>query len=202
MLTAQQALNVAHGWSIPTEIAQTFASIKDGWQITPVTYLNEATARQRLQALEPDMSRPTQEASLMVQGEQIFAIPGEFGYTINLDATMADLAADPGAVLAAGVLWVTPQVVLPGVMDATPALEAAQRLLDTPVVLQAYDAIYDENLTWTAPRQTVASWLAVEAGESGPQVGLDAAQIANYLGALSAELGPGRYLWRRPFSGA
>jgi LysM repeat protein len=116
------------------------------------------------------------------------------GYTTNMDETLDKLAADPGAVLASGVLRVTIQPVIPNVMEAGEALAEAQRLLDSPVSIQAYDPISDEHLSWQAPRQAVASWLQVTPGQDGPQVTFDPAGIAAYLEALSQELGPQRYL--------
>ncbi len=62
----------------------------------------------------------------------------------------------------------------------------------------------NENKNWEVPRQVIGSWLAVEAGQNGPEVTLDPERIAAYLESLSTDLGTGRYLdtekYARPLS--
>jgi lipoprotein-anchoring transpeptidase ErfK/SrfK len=87
-----------------------------------------------------------------------------------------------------------PQPVLPGVADVTPALTEAQRLLDTPLSINAYDPINDEKKTWDVPREVVAGWLTVVPGENSPQIILDETQVAGYLTQLGQTLDAGRSL--------
>jgi lipoprotein-anchoring transpeptidase ErfK/SrfK len=192
--TVRKAHEVGHGGTMLSEAAQMFAAMWDGWAVAPIVTLDEDAARARLEAIAPAMSLPAKDASLQVANGALTPVPAEMGYTLNIEATLETLKADPGAVLASGTLPAAPQPVPPRVTDVTPALAEAQRLLDTPLTIEAYDPITDEKKSWPVPREVLAGWLAVAPGENGPQVVLDEAQVAAYLAQLGQTLGAGRSL--------
>jgi len=198
--TAQKAHNFAHGQSLLAEIAQMFASIKDSQQVIPVVEFDKEIAQVKLNSLAQEMQQTPLDASLRVEGTTLVPIPSELGYTINIQETLAMMEADPQDILLSGQLQVIPQPVAARITDVTPALEEAQRFLDTPVNLKIYDAITNEYLDIPVPKEAVAAWLTVEPGESGPQVALDEYKVAVYLTDLSEELGGGRYLHGERFS--
>jgi lipoprotein-anchoring transpeptidase ErfK/SrfK len=192
--TAQEAHAVGHGGSPLAEMGQVFASLVDGWQVEPVITLDQAAARAGLEALTPQMSQPPRDANLRLEGGSLVAVPGQLGYSLDIDQTLAVLAADPQSVLENGRLQVVPLPLAPRLTDVSPAIAEAQHLLDTPASLQAYDPITDEHLAWAIPPETIGAWLKIEPGEQGPRATFDPAQVARYLDGLSAELGAGRYL--------
>jgi lipoprotein-anchoring transpeptidase ErfK/SrfK len=192
--TVQEAHEVGHGGTMLAETAEMFAALWDGWQVPPAVALDEAAARARLEAIAPAMSLPAKDASLRAENGALVPIPAEMGYTLNIDATLGALTADPSAILMNETLQAIPQPVPPQVTDVTPALAEAQRLLDTPLSIEAYDPIKDEKKSWPVPREVVAGWLAVAAGENGPQIVLDETQVAAYLTQLGQTLGAGRSL--------
>lgn len=192
--TVQEAHEVGHGGTMLAETAQMFAAWWDGWPVAPVLTLDETVARDRLEALAPEMSLPAKDASLRIENGTIVPVPAEMGYTLNISATLEALKANPAAILAGETLLAVPQPVAPRVNDVGPALAEAQRLLDTPLSINAYDPIQDETITWPVPRQVVAGWLAVAPGENGPQVLFDESQVAAYLSQLAGSLGGGRSL--------
>lgn len=194
LATAQKAHNVAHGGSILAETAQMFAALKDGWQIEPVIGLDEEVARASIEALVPQMSLPAVDATLRLEGTTLTPVPSALGYTINIEETLAGLVANPGGVLATGVLPIIPMPILPRISDVSPAMAEAQRLMDTPVSIHAYDPIRDETLSWDVPREVVGGWLKVQPGEDGPQIVLDESLVAAYLNSLNDQLGSDRYL--------
>ena len=194
LVTAQEAHNVAHGGSILAETAQMFAAVKDGWQIDPIISLDEGIARARLEALAPSMSQPAVDASIRLDGGTLTPLPSALGYTVNVDATLAALVADPASVLTSGSLAIIPQPILPQVTDVTPAMDEAQRLMDTPVHIQGYDPIRNESLGWDPSREAIGSWLKVEGGQDGPQITFDETKVAAYLNSLNDQLAPDRYL--------
>lgn len=199
--TAQKANNVAHGGSLLSETAQMFASMKDGWEIEPVIAVDEAKARAAIEGLTPLMSLLPVDATLRIEGTELIPVPGELGYTVNIEETLQTLLADPRSILLNGRLQVIPQPAKPRVEDVTPAIAEAQRLLDSQVSIYGYDPIKNEHLNWPVPRQEIASWLIVVPGEDGPHIALDAEQVTAYLSGLSGELGPGRYLDAEEFGG-
>lgn len=192
--TAQRAHEVGHGGSFLSEAAQMAVARYEGWAVTPVILLDETVARSRLESLAPLLSQPAIDASLRYQDGALTIAPSEIGYTINIEATLAELSTNPSTVMQKGTLFVVPQPVLPQVNDASSALAEAQRLLDTPITVAGYDPIRNEIFNWLIPRDTIGEWLTVIPGVDGPQAAFDRAKVTAYLEKLSLELGPERYL--------
>lgn len=192
--TVQEAHEVGHGGTMLAEAAQMFAALWDGWQVAPVMALDETVARARLEALAPALSLPARDASLRVENGSILPVPAEMGYTLNVDATLQALTADPQAILLSETLLAIPQPVAPQITEITPALAEAQRLLDSQFTINAYDPIQDEQMSWNVPRDVLAGWLAVAPAETGPQIVLDETQVAAYLTQLGGTIGNGRAL--------
>jgi lipoprotein-anchoring transpeptidase ErfK/SrfK len=192
--TVQEAQDVGHGGTMLSEGAQMFAALWDGWQVTPVATLDEATARHRLEALAPEMSLPGKDAWLRVENGVLVPVPAEMGYTLDIDTTLKALVANPQAVLTNEKLTAVPKLVIPQVTDITPALVEAQRLMNTPLTIEAYDPIYDEKKSWPVPAEQVVSWLAITPGQNGPQIVFDENKVAAYLTQLGQTVGEGRSL--------
>lgn len=192
--TAQKAHNIAHGQSMLAEMAQMFASMMDGRQVPPEVTFNEDIALVKLNELAQQMSQAPKDATLLVDGATLVPVPSELGYTINIQETLALMEADSQGILLSGRLQVIPQPIAARITDVTPALEEAQRFLDTPLSVQVYDVISNETTELQIPREAIAEWLTVELGDSGPRVALDEYKVAAYLTGLSEQLGGGRYL--------
>lgn len=190
----QRAHAAGHGGLIFSEATQMLVAAWEGWPVRMETSFDEEMARARLEALVSELSLAPVNATIKIENGAPVAMPSALGYNLDVDATLAALAESPEKVLQQRVLAVTSQPVGPRVSDVTPALAEAQRLLDTPVTVAAYDPISDEQLNWTAPREQVAAWLTVLPSDSGPQVGLDPQAMQAYLNELSASLGDGRTL--------
>jgi len=192
--TAGKAHEVAHGGWMVDEISQLVKSIKDGWQVAPVITLDSELARLQLEALAPQMSGASKNAAIHVESGEIVAVPGELGYTVNIEDTLADLNADPGRILTTGVLQLTLKPVIPAVMDAGEALAEAQVFLDTPVCIEAYDPISNQYNHWQVPQTELATWLLVDTDPNGSPLALDPRHVGSYLNKLSQELAPDQYL--------
>jgi len=190
----QRAQAAGHGGLIFSEMTQMLVAAWEGWPVRVESHMDEKVARARLEALLPALSLAPVNATIKLENGAPVAVPSALGYTLDVDATLAALVADPAGIMQEGVLAVTSQPVAPRVSDVGPALAEAQRLLDTPVKIEAYDPVSDERLNWTAPREQVATWLTVLPSDEGPQVGLDPQYMQAYLAELAASLGDGRTL--------
>jgi LysM repeat protein len=82
--------------------------------------------------------------------------------------------------------------VAPRVADASTALAQAQRLLDVPLPITAYDAVTDESFSFTADPGVIAGWLSVQSTDSGPVIIVDDTKVVGYLNEIGATLGEGR----------
>jgi lipoprotein-anchoring transpeptidase ErfK/SrfK len=192
--SAEQAFDVGHNASLLAEMAMMFRSYQDGWIVTPVINLDETIARHGLENLKAEISQSPKDASFHPDGESLVSEPSQVGYTIDIEKTLAELQEDPQAILQSGVLQVIPQFIPAQVNDASPFLAEAQRLLDTPRILYAYDPISDEHFQWPIPREDLASWLDVESTDQGLQVSLEKSHVAAFLDSRSGEIDRGRYI--------
>lgn len=192
--TAEAAYSLGRGQGLLAGVSQMLRGYRGPQPVQPVIAYDPEAARLGLEALSARISRLPVDASFRLEGTRLVEIPGELGYTINIAETQALLAADPGALLQGGYLSLKLQPVSPRVTDVSAAMAAAQRLLDTPVIVYAYDPISDERLELQIPKETLARWLQVENLEAGPRLAVDPAQAAEYLRSLEGTLGNSRYI--------
>ena len=194
LATVQLAYEVGHKDLILDRIGHLLVSLSDGWQIKPVLQYDEAAASAGLEALAPAMSLPARNASIRIEGSQLLAVPGEIGYTINMDETLAAIASDPQTVMEQSILQIHLQPLLPQVMDMTPVLDQAEQLIHTPASFRAYDALTDEFFDFPISQDLLVSWLTIETQGNQPVIGLDTQKMKPALNQMGETLGQGRYL--------
>jgi LysM repeat protein len=175
-------------------VREMFAGYRQGWVVQPVVRFDPQAARLGLERLAGEVSRPPVNASFALEGTRLVEKPGQLGYTINVEATIARLAENPQRYLEGAPLDLALMPVSPRVSDVSASMAEAQRLLDTPVQITAYDVLSDETLTLSASKEVVAGWLAVTPTEAGPVVTVDESKTAAYLESLNGTLGAGRAL--------
>jgi LysM repeat protein len=192
--SAQLAYRVGHGQSELAELAEMLYSLMNDWSIEPVVYFDAETARTRLEEMNDVVKVPPQDAYLYFDGESFVAVPSELGYEINVEETLSTMIADPAKVLFDGELYIILKPVPPQVTDVSASLSEAQRLLDNPVTVSAYDPISDEHFQWSLEREVIGTWLTFSPGSDGAVIGVDGQLVANYINAMENELGNGRWL--------
>jgi LysM repeat protein len=198
--TSLRASEVGRQGSIPAQLAQIYSVMKDGWQVEPIVTIDPQTALLGLQGLSASMSKPPKNATIQIQGADLVAVPPELGYTINIEESLNILEQDPGNTLKSGILRVALKPVAPEITDATGVLQEARKLLDQSAVIQVYDPVSDEQKSYPIPRETLASWLRVNEGELGPDIGIDEAGVASFLKELSEQIGEGRSIDAQRFA--
>ena len=191
--TVQKAHVYGHGGSLFAETGQLLYSLRNGLEVTPVIHFDPEIARRKLEELNLQATMPATDARLGFENGEFYALPAELGYTFNLEATMSLLIADPGEILRTGVLHIVLKPLPPQIVDVSPALEGARRLLARPVIIHAYDPISDEHIEWEVPRQVVGSWIKVDSQAQGYTLSLDASRSHEYLASLNGQLSPDRY---------
>jgi lipoprotein-anchoring transpeptidase ErfK/SrfK len=168
--------------------------MKDGWEIVPVILFDPSAARAGLEKLSEEASQPPTDASFYVQDGRLVPVPGQIGYTFNIDETLQRIHANPRAVLEDGLIAVSLKPVPPRIEDVSPAMAEAQRLLDTPVSLKAYDPITNETLDLPVSKENIGSWLRVEPGENMPVVTINEGSVTHTIAQMSEALGPDRWI--------
>src|SRR5574341_2182843 len=193
--TARLAADVGRGGGVIDEALDLAYSVVTRWDVPPVVTLDQDAARAGLEQWSATINAAPQDAALRLEDGQVIAVPGVAGYTLNVEATLTLLAADPSRVLLEGYLPLALDPVAPRLADASPALGEAQALLAGPLDVIIYDPITDEQITASAPPEEIAEWLSVSQLDDGSvQVVVDEGRVTAFLDALDNSLGEGRGL--------
>jgi LysM repeat protein len=167
----------------------------DPQPVLPVVVYRPDIARTALENLASQINQPAQEATLRFEQGKWSAVPGKNGLALDVDATLAAIAADPLGTFFHGQvpLAVTP---LPPVGPDTTAVAARlQALVNKSLKIQAYDPIKDQSLDWSVTPETLAGWISVsDASAQDPKINLNAASLQAYLDNKKAGLAPTRSL--------
>jgi len=189
--TAQQAQRIGRSGKFFADIGAALTGLFGSYQIAPVVALDRDTAREGLNEWADTIAAEPVNATIAFEGGQVVAVPAVPGYTLDVEASLDVLAYAPGAIVAEGVLPLALTPVQPAVTDVSSVLTEAQQLLAGPLTLTAYDPVTDVSTTFDEQPEVVASWLAVEDGESGPQITVDQAALETYFAALENRFGTG-----------
>jgi lipoprotein-anchoring transpeptidase ErfK/SrfK len=163
----------------------------------PVWRFDPAAARQTLADLAPRLAVAAVDAGVRVNGGRAEVIPAVEGRELDIEATLAALAADPAGVLAARQLALVTRPVPAAVSDVSAAVDEANRMLATTVTLEVYDPVRDERFAWPVASAVWGEWLrlAVDPAAADPFTwSLDRQIGVAFLDTLEAQMGDGRYL--------
>jgi lipoprotein-anchoring transpeptidase ErfK/SrfK len=190
--TVEQAYQIGRG---PDGMNEVFALLTGRLPaIVPQISLDLAAAQAGLETLSPLVNLPARDATLRFENGQWVAVPSQNGLSLNIPATLQQLAGQPRAVLISGYLPLVTQAVAPQVSDAGPLLQRLQAALDLPLRIAAYDPISDEHIEWNVPRDVLAGWLTVEVRGQELNFALDGSQLPAFLEQQAATLGADRSL--------
>jgi LysM repeat protein len=188
--TAGIAFTQGRQGSVLEEIDHIIRAALIGWPIKPLVTFDPSTARASLNALSAGIDQPAKEASLTFDGNELIAVPGEAGYSLNIEKAIHTLSVDPGGVLLAGYLPLELQTSAPRVRDVSGAMQEARRLLDSPLTLRGYDPVTDQHFEWQIQSEEMASWLLMTPKGEEIEVGIDRNLVEQYLASLSDTIGP------------
>lgn len=192
--TAQNAYEVGRFQSISVEINQILTSMLEGREVDLEVNLDPEIARASLEKLNAQAGKLPQNARIVLQGGTLTALPGELGYAVNIDETMNTLLANPAAVLISSTLHLQLKPVPPTIEDASTILAEAEKFVNIPVTIAAYDPITDETIKIPVNRQDLASWLTVGSEDGGNNIKVDPGRVGTYLSTLGDSLGTGRFV--------
>jgi len=199
--TSSIALSVGRGENGFVNIIEPIDVFLNSVDIPIFVSLDIEQARSGLESLTPIMNLAPTEAKVEVMGDSLVAIPGNYGYTINIEETIDKLAHEGKSIFESGFLEVQIKPVLPRITDVSQALEEGEKLLATPVEISAYDPISNEHISWVVSRDDIAQWIVVEKSELRPILRLNQDRIAEYLSEKGRSLGADRIIDGPAFAG-
>jgi len=176
---------------------QTFIHMQRGsYEVAPVFTLDTGKARIALEDLARHVALAPIDATLRLEGETLIAAPGQPGRALDVEATLENVSATithlgPDNRFALKFVSIPPQQV-----DVDAAKAQAEDMLERQVQIAAHDCFTGETFEWTLKRDTLITWLRVEAAEdgNGPLVRVDEQAVFTTLETLAASIGEGRGL--------
>lgn len=188
--TAQLAYGVGRDNGGTQEILQ--LAMSKTFDIQPVVTFNEDFARDVFRDLAAKIEIPAVDAALVRDPQDQghwSAQPGVDGWGLDVEATLALIQADPGAVLQAGYLQLPMVAIPPAVADLSPEVERIATYYERPIQMRAWDAISDELLTWNLPQELVAGWVRLDDPYGEPYLQVDAGEFEAYLTGWQSTIG-------------
>ena len=182
--SVQTAYGVGRRGGLFGSLAGQVNAWQGGVDLTPVVILDQRVAYAYLQNIAAQIDLPVIEASLSIQGMEVFSAPGQIGRVLDVDATMVYLTAQLQSFRDGEIpLVITEQA--PLVLDASAPAEQARRILSAPLVLSIPDAQPGAPGPWSVDVPTLAGMLVVERVGGQYQIVLDTLALRPLLQEIS-----------------
>lgn len=160
--------------------------------IMPVLYFNEQQARLTLQSIADDLAIAPKDASIVFQDGVWGALPGMDGQSVDIDASINNLAENAFKILLTGSSVLHLQTVPPTVIDLSPLIDQIETLIAQEMRLIAYDPITDQTFEWTVPLELKTSWVVLDPEANQIDLSINQDDLEDLLLAWTNDLGEGR----------
>jgi LysM repeat protein len=166
--------------SYEDELKQIFTRARR--DVKPVIVFNPAFARARLELIASQIGVDPEEAGLFYENGKWTATPGKTGQALDIDATLAQVAADPQLVMMLGKVQLNIRPVSPQVADLSAQAAANQARVDQPLNIKISEPASNQVYQLTIAPETLKPRLKVEDSQSAdPKISLDSAAVQAYL---------------------
>lgn len=189
--TAQSAYEYGRGEKRWAELIAALSGARAP-EIPPVVVFSPQVAGEQLANWGALVAQAPGPATIAFENGRWVAKPGADGVRFDANATLQALAEQPVLILRSGYLPLVTQPAPSPVEELQQQLDQMQAMLDRPLLVQAYDAITDETLEWSVPRELLSSWLRPDMSGGNLRVTIDEAGFGAYLASLEQELDDGR----------
>jgi vancomycin resistance protein YoaR len=190
--TTQVAFNFGRSFNIFTSINDQLNSAQVGVDLPPITTYDQRLAYNYLQNLAREIDRPAVEATLVINGLDVVAQPGQVGRRLNVDATLVFLNAQLQT-FRDGEVPLVIQDQQPEILDVSAQAELARRVLSAPFALVLPDAKPGDPGPWFIEPQELAQMLQVsrvrtDSGEAVYRLELDPQKLSAKLTGLAPQI--------------
>lgn len=196
-LDTNASLEQAHQVGRSLASLTTWLQARGQVHLSPVWRFDAAKAESTLRTLAPELSRAPVNARVDIVDGRAISVEPIPGQVLDVPATLATLAVDPARYLAGERLRVVVTPIWPEVTDTSTVAAELNQLLQTTIVLDAYDPIVDETIVLNIPPDAWSEWLilALTDQPSGDyEWQIDESALGAYLNEQSPALGPDRFL--------
>lgn len=166
----------------------------NGEEVPPVVGVDVDAARTGLTRWAETLNQPALNAGLRFEGGEVIGVPGQSGVALDVEATLAELIADPARPIQLAYMPLHMATQAPAIAEPGEALNLAESLLAEPLALRLYDPITGEWTERSVGPDILASWLSVTEAPGGLSLAADPVRISTYLESLGTELGAPRYI--------
>lgn len=186
--SAQSAYRIGREGEAFARIGEQYSAWRDGISFSPVLIYNEQFAFRFLEEIAQSINKPTVEASLVLDGTKVIALPGQVGRELNIPATLQVLKKQLHS-LSDGSIELVVEDKPPEIIDASAAAKTAEQILSQPLVLTVPNAGEDDPGPWTIAPEQLALMMQIDRvnpdGESSIQVRLNPDALETYLAAIA-----------------
>lgn len=146
-----------------TSRSNSFFSVLTGQkkEASPVFIFNQQTAVDYLAGLADQIDRPVREASLGVQGSEVYVNPGQSGRVLNIQASLNAVTSQVQS-MQDGIVNLVVEESQPVIMDATAQADLTRAVLSQPLTLTLPEGHTSDKGPWQIDVPTLAQMLTFE----------------------------------------
>lgn len=143
-----------------------------GVEVPPAIIFDQRVAFQYLSQIASQINQPVTEASLVLEGTNVVAAPGQIGRELKMDATLIYLGAQLQT-FSDGEVPLVVQELQPQILDVSSQADTARQILSQPLTLTIPTAGPNDLGPYIYNPEVVANLLGVQrTPDAGVQVGL------------------------------
>ncbi len=190
--TVQEAYNVGRGPGLFTSLQEQATAWRRGITVAPIIVFDSSKAETFLRNIAAQIDHPAVDATVIINGLEVTTTPSEIGRTVDVAATVAQLAY-PVSQLQSATL---PLVIIetpPAIADATQAAETIRVILDKDMMFYVAEPYPGDPGPWTLSRDDLAAMLVIEPvaldiGGSEYRIRVSESQLQAFLDPLAPQL--------------
>lgn len=152
-----------------------------GAKVSPVIIFDQRVAYQYLKQIASQINQPVSEASLVLEGTNVVAQPGQVGRELKMEATLIYLGSQLQT-FSDGEVPLVVQEIQPQILDVSAQADMARQVLSQPLTLVVPNADQDDPGPYVYNPEVLANLLDVERAQDGVRV------VLSYTGLRDALL--------------
>jgi lipoprotein-anchoring transpeptidase ErfK/SrfK len=163
--------------------------------VLPVLTVDSVVANQGIKSLASVIDMPPANATVRMVDGELTPVDAVEGRSMDVAATVNRLLSSPAEELADGALDLVVNPVQPTVTDASAVINQVRSLLASPLIVNAFDAITNQTLSWQVAPEQWGQWLTTANNPTrGISLALDRNALTNYLDNQNSGLTDARYV--------